>query len=71
MSEVVHEAVVTMFSREKLCRVTAVGKPQKSYPPNRTLWIERAEDEYAKPFYVPPFCVLQRDDWMNGKDVTG
>ena len=69
MIEQEHFAEVEMFGRELTCKVIAVGKPMDKYPRNRTLWIERAEDEYAKPYYVPPFCLLYRDDWLKARKL--
>ena len=59
-------AIVTMFGMRKTCKVTAYGIPQAEYAKSQMLWIERGEDEYAIPGMTPPFCVLQREDWLRG-----
>lgn len=62
-----HVAEVTMFGKTLLCRVQAFGEPHASYPPDRTLWVERAEDYYAMSHYSPPFCALTRDAWREAE----
>ena len=62
-----HVAEVTMFGKTRLCRVQAWGEPHASYPPERTLWVERAEDYYAMPHYKPPFCVLTKEAWQEAE----
>lgn len=59
-------ALVTMFGEKRICAVTAIGEPQAAYSREKTLWVERAEDEYATPHYKPPFCILDRWDWLRG-----
>ena len=61
-------AVVSMFGQTKKCEVTAYGTPQDSYTRDQMLWVERGEDEYARPHYSPPFCVLYREDWLRGEE---
>jgi hypothetical protein len=61
-------AIVSMFGRRKRCEVTAYGEQQTEYRPDRMLWVERGEDEYARPHYEPPFCVLYREDWLRGEE---
>lgn len=62
-----HVAEVTMFGKTLLCRVQTWGEPHASYPPDRTLWVERAEDYYALSHYQPPFCVLTREAWQEAE----
>jgi hypothetical protein len=62
-------AVVTMFGQRRRCKVRAYGVPQAEYPKDRMLWVERAEDEYAIPRMVRPFCVLDRSDWIRGVEA--
>lgn len=59
-------ALVTMFGEQRICVVTAVGEPQSAYSREKTLWVERAEDEYAIQHYKPPFCILDQRDWLRG-----
>jgi hypothetical protein len=61
-------AIVSMFGRRKLCKVTACGEKQKEYSKDQILWVERGEDEYARPHYKAPFCVLYRKDWLRGEE---
>mgnify|MGYP000608996374 CR=1 FL=1 len=63
-------AVVTMFGKRKKCGVTRYGTPKEEYLKSEMLWVERGEDEYGIPNMKPPFCVLRREDWMSGEEVT-
>lgn len=69
MSGQIIYAVVPMFGRRKSCKVTAFGYPQPEYRKDKTLWVERAEDLYAQPHYQEPYCVLRREDWIQGGEL--
>ena len=60
-------AVVEMFGLKRVCIVTVYGEQQSEYTRDQVYWVERAEDEYGIPQMKPPFCVLQRQDWLRGK----
>ena len=63
------KAIVSMFGKRKLCFVDAYGEALPEYPRERMLWVERAEDMYAQPHYVEPYCILERGAWIRGEDV--
>lgn len=69
MSGQIVYAVVPMFGRRKICRVTAFGVPQPEYNKDQTLWVERPEDMYAQSHYQEPYCILNRKDWINGGEL--
>ena len=62
-------AVVNMFNKYRECIVEAYGEPQNNYEKNSVLWVERGEDMYAQPHYKEPYCILTRENWLNGTDV--
>ena len=62
-----HYAQVEMFNQKRICKVRAYGEPQSEYDKKHTLWVERGEDWYAFNHYVPPFCVLERQEWLRAE----
>ena len=73
MSEhgIVTLAAVEMFGKHRICQVTSYGDDvMMAYPKDRTLWVERAEDEYGVQAWLEstpkPCCVLRREDWIKG-----
>ena len=62
-------SIVSMFGRRRWCKVEPHGVPFVEYPVDKVLWVERAEDHYGIASFCVPFCVLDREDWLQGKDV--
>jgi len=63
------KAIVTMFGRRRICDVIAHGCVRQEYSKKQTVWIERAEDEYALMRQKPPFCILYRENWLKGTEI--
>lgn len=68
----------TEFGKTKLCPVVTYTDGQLDTPPkeswNKTLWVERGEDEYA--LLNPDFArgtvrVVDRSVWLRCKEING
>lgn len=64
-------AIVKMFNEHRKCRVRWFGAPLVRFGPDQTIWVERAEDEYAAINRKGIFCILDKSDWLKGSKISG
>lgn len=63
-SEIRREAIVCKYDRRAKCQVIPVGTPQREYSSDRVLLIESGDDLYSISKFIKPFCIIEKQQWM-------
>ena len=67
------EVLVNKFGKTKKVKALVYGDPKKIYEGKSLIWMERSEDWYGLDWYIENrknFCVITREDFLNGDEIN-